>query len=58
MTMGMKNGSVLSQVYIISFPQFAAVLGPTLGGILVDVMGNQYRWLWLFAAFFMAAALA
>jgi maltose/moltooligosaccharide transporter len=37
--------------------QFAAVLGPTLGGILVDVMGNQYRWLWLFAAFFMAAAL-
>jgi maltose/moltooligosaccharide transporter len=38
--------------------QFAAVLGPTLGGILVDVMGNQYRWLWLFAAFFMAAALA
>jgi maltose/moltooligosaccharide transporter len=38
--------------------QFAAVLGPTLGGILVDVMGNQYRWLWLFAAFFMAASLA
>ena len=38
--------------------QFAAVLGPTLGGILVDVMGNQYRWLWLFASFFMAAALA
>jgi maltose/moltooligosaccharide transporter len=38
--------------------QFAAVLGPTLGGILVDVMGNQYRWLWLFAAIFMAAALA
>jgi maltose/moltooligosaccharide transporter len=37
--------------------QFAAVLGPTLGGILVDVMGNQYRWLWLFAAFFMAASL-
>jgi MFS family permease len=38
--------------------QCAAVLGPTLGGILVDVMGNQYRWLWLFAAFFMAASLA
>jgi maltose/moltooligosaccharide transporter len=38
--------------------QSAAVLGPTLGGILVDVMGNQYRWLWLFAAFFMAVALA
>ncbi|MBC7877121.1 MAG: MFS transporter [Anaerolineales bacterium] len=38
--------------------QFAAVLGPTLGGVLVGVMGNQYRWLWLFAAVFMAAALA
>ncbi len=38
--------------------QFAAVLGPTLGGVLVQVMGYQYRWLWLFAAFFMAAALA
>ncbi|MCC7119412.1 MAG: MFS transporter [Anaerolineales bacterium] len=36
--------------------QLAAVLGPTLGGVLVDVMGNQYRWLWLFAAFFIAVA--
>jgi len=38
--------------------QFAAVLGPTLGGILVDIMGDQYRWLWLFASVFMAIALA
>jgi MFS family permease len=37
--------------------QFAAVIGPTLGGILVEVMGNQYRWLWLFSAVFMAVAL-
>ncbi|HRQ22702.1 MAG TPA: MFS transporter [Anaerolineales bacterium] len=37
--------------------QFAAVIGPTLGGILVEVMGNQYRWLWLFATVFMAVAL-
>jgi len=36
--------------------QFAAVLGPTLGGILVDVLGDQYRWLWLFSAGFMALA--
>jgi MFS family permease len=37
--------------------QLAAVLGPTLGGVLVDVMGNQYRWLWLFSAVFMSIAL-
>ncbi|RME86661.1 MAG: MFS transporter [Anaerolineae bacterium] len=36
--------------------QLAAVLGPTLGGIVVDTLGDQYRWLWLFAAFFMALA--
>jgi maltose/moltooligosaccharide transporter len=36
--------------------QLAAVLGPTLGGILVDVLGDQYRWLWLFSALFMALA--
>ncbi len=37
--------------------QLAAVLGPTLGGITVDLLGDQYRWLWLFSAFFMALAL-
>ncbi|HLO30676.1 MAG TPA: MFS transporter [Anaerolineales bacterium] len=37
--------------------QLAAVLGPTLLGILVQALGNQYRWLWLFAAIFMTIAL-
>jgi MFS family permease len=36
--------------------QLAAVLGPTLGGILVDTLGDQYRWLWLFSFIFMAFA--
>jgi len=36
--------------------QLAAVLGPTLGGIVVDVLGDQYRWLWLFSFIFMAFA--
>ncbi len=36
--------------------QLAAVLGPTLGGVLVDTLGNQYRWLFLFSAAFMALA--
>jgi len=37
--------------------QLAAVLGPTLLGVLVDALGDQYRWLWMFAAVFMTAAL-
>ena len=37
--------------------QLAAVLGPTLGGVLVDFMGDQYRWMFPFSAFFMALAL-
>ena len=36
--------------------QLAAVLGPTLGGILVDALGDQYRWLWLFSFVFMSLA--
>ena len=36
--------------------QLAAVLGPTLGGVMMDVLGNQYRWLFLFSAVFMALA--
>ena len=28
----------------------------TLGGVMVDVLGNQYRWLFLFSAVFMALA--
>ncbi|MCP4356434.1 MAG: SLC45 family MFS transporter [Chloroflexi bacterium] len=36
--------------------QLAAVLGPTLGGITVDILGDQYRWLWLFSTLFMGLA--
>lgn len=36
--------------------QLAAVLGPTLGGITVDVLSNEYRWLFPFGALFMALA--
>lgn len=36
--------------------QLAAVLGPTLLGFLVEGLGNQYRWIWLFATLFMALA--
>jgi len=38
--------------------QLAAVLGPTLAGIVVEAMGTQYRWLWLFSAVFMLLAFA
>ncbi len=37
--------------------QLAAVLGPTMGGIVVDTLGDQYRWLFLYGALFMALAL-
>ncbi len=37
--------------------QLAAVLGPTLGGIVVDVMSDQYRWMFPFSAVFMVLAL-
>ena len=36
--------------------QSAAVLGPTLGGVMVDTLGDQYRWLFVFSAIFMALA--
>jgi len=36
--------------------QLAAVLGPTLSGIIVDWLGDQYRWLWLFSFVFMTFA--
>lgn len=36
--------------------QLAAVLGPTLGGGLVDLLNDEYRWLWLFGGLFMALA--
>lgn len=37
--------------------QSAAVIGPTLGGVVVDVLGDQYRWILPFSALFMALAL-
>jgi maltose/moltooligosaccharide transporter len=37
--------------------QLAAVLGPVLGGLLVQSLGSQYRWLWLFSVVFMTLAL-
>jgi maltose/moltooligosaccharide transporter len=49
-----KIGAYTGLYYFSS--QMAAILGPTLGGILVDVVGNQYRWLFLFGAVFMALA--
>lgn len=52
-----KRIGAFTGLYYLS-SQFAAVLGPTLGGILVDTLGDQYRWLWLFSAIFMAVALA
>ena len=51
-----KRIGAFTGLYYLS-SQLAAVLGPTLGGILVDALNDQYRWLWLFAAFFMAIAL-
>ena len=49
-----KIGAYTGLYYFAS--QSAAVLGPTLGGILVDVMGDQYRYIWLFSTVFMALA--
>ena len=37
--------------------QLAAVLGPTMGGVTVDLLGDQYRWLFVYGAIFMFLAL-
>jgi maltose/moltooligosaccharide transporter len=50
-----KIGAYTGLYYFAS--QCAAVLGPSLGGVLVDLLDDQYRWLWLFSALFMALAL-
>ncbi|RPI91539.1 MAG: MFS transporter [Chloroflexi bacterium] len=50
-----RIGAYIGLYYFSS--QLAAVLGPTLLGILVEALGNQYRWIWLFATLFMALAL-
>jgi len=49
-----KIGAYTGLYYFSS--QSAAVLGPTLGGVVVDFLGDQYRWLWLFSTLFMALA--
>lgn len=36
--------------------QSAAILGPVLSGALVQSMGSQYRWLWVFSTVFMFLA--
>jgi MFS family permease len=36
--------------------QLAAILGPTLGGQVVERLGNDYSWLWLFTSIFMGLA--
>lgn len=36
--------------------QSAAVLGPTLGGVLVDMLNDEFRWLFLFSAVFLGGA--
>jgi maltose/moltooligosaccharide transporter len=49
-----KIGAYTGLYYFSS--QLAAVLGPTLGGVAVTLLGNQYRWLFIFSTFFMALA--
>ncbi len=50
-----KIGSYTGLYYFAS--QLAAVLGPVAGGFLVEKLGSNYRWLFLFATVFMAFAL-
>ncbi len=49
-----KIGAYTGLYYFSS--QSAAVLGPVLSGVLVESMGNNYRWLWVFSTLFMAFA--
>ncbi len=49
-----KIGAYTGLYYFAS--QSAAVLGPTLGGALVDLLNDQFRWIWLFSMVFMALA--
>lgn len=49
-----KIGAYTGLYYFSS--QSAAVLGPTLGGALVDLLGDEYRWLFLFSTLFMLLA--
>ena len=49
-----KIGAYTGLYYFSS--QLAAVLGPTLGGVVVDTLGDQYRWLYPFSMVFIALA--
>jgi maltose/moltooligosaccharide transporter len=49
-----KIGAYTGLYYFSS--QSAAVLGPVLSGAIVESLGSQYRWLWVFSAVFMAFA--
>jgi maltose/moltooligosaccharide transporter len=49
-----KIGAYTGLYYFAS--QSAAVLGPVLGGFVVQNLGSQYRWLFLFSTLFMALA--
>lgn len=52
---GAREVGALTGLYYFS-SQSAAVLGPTLGGIVVDVLSDNYRWLFAFGAICMALA--
>ena len=49
-----KIGAFTGLYYFAS--QTAAILGPVTGGLLVDALDDQYRWLWLYGTVFMALA--
>jgi maltose/moltooligosaccharide transporter len=49
-----KMGAYTGMYYFSS--QSAAILGPILGGAMVEALGSQYRWIWLFSMIFMALA--
>jgi MFS family permease len=49
-----KIGAYTGLYYFSS--QAASVFGPTLCGAMVEALGNQYRWIWVFGTIFMALA--
>lgn len=49
-----KIGAYTGLYYFSS--QSAAILGPVLSGVVVENLGSEYRWLWLFSALFMGLA--
>ncbi len=49
-----KIGAFTGMYYFAS--QLASVVGPTLGGVLVDILNDEYRWMFIFSTIFMALA--